>query len=311
MAENNPLVTVSMITYNHEKFIGKAIESILVQKTNFNFEYLIGDDCSTDNTPSICARYKEENPSIIKLRLGEKNIGFQSNFIENIYNAKGKYIAYLEGDDYWIDKNKLQKQFDFMEAHPEVAFCYTNTYLFNDGNEEEVEVVIKKKPTQKVFDFDYYVKEDFPLIPTLTLFIRKDAFPDPVPEWLNSTFNFDWALNILLFQKGKAAYIDEITAMYRIHEGGVITSTYFPKVAFNGIKLAKNIDKYLNYKYHNVFGKSQWRYHNIVIYYFEKKMFLKGFYWLLFCFFRNPIIFTTNTFFFKTLYNVIFKGHKT
>lgn len=305
-----PLVTVLMLSYNHEQFIEKAIESVLKQNTSFDFELIIGDDYSSDKTRQVCLKYKRENPEILNLIFHDKNIGFQNNYIDNFRLAKGRYVAYLEGDDYWTDSNKLQKQFDFMEDHPDVAFCYTNAFSFYTGNEENKDIMIKSKPAENIYDLDFYIKNNCFVIPSLTLFIRKTVFPDPLPKWLSKTINFDWALNILLFQKGKAAYINEISAMYRIHKGGVISSTYLPAAVHNGIKLAKNLDKHFNYNYHHVFGKIQWRYNQLAVFYFEKKKYVKGFYWLFFCFFRNPIAFVTNTYFLKTLYKVTFTAHE-
>jgi len=310
MENHEIVVSVCIITYNQEKFISKAIDSVLAQKVSFKYELVISDDASIDKTQEIIHQYKDKYPEIFSIRFRENNVGVCTNVIENIKRCKGKYFAYLEGDDYWIDENKLQKQFDFMEAHPDVAFCYTNTYSFFDANEEQKEIMIKNNPSQNIFDLDYYIKESCFLMPTLTLFIRKNAFPKSVPAWLYYTFNLDWALNILYLQKGKAAYLDEITAMYRMHKGGITSSTYFPTAVHNGIKLVKNIDRHFKYKYHNVFGKVQWRYYQLVVYYFQKNKFLIGFYWLIFSFFRNPIAFITDTNFLKTLYKVTFQSHE-
>ena len=120
---HKPLVSVVVITYNQEKYIGQALDSILMQKTDFPIEILIGDDCSDDNTPNIVKRYEQEYPSLIKAFCREENLGSTRNSYELYMRAKGKYIANLEGDDYWIDDKKLQKQVDFLEANLEYACC--------------------------------------------------------------------------------------------------------------------------------------------------------------------------------------------
>ena len=303
-------ISVCIITYNHEKFIRRCIDSVLTQIIGEPIEITIGEDFSKDKTRNICREYKEKHPHKIRLIENKSNLGVCTNWINTIQSCSGKYIAILEGDDYWIDENKLQKQYDFMETHPDVAFCYTNAFSFIDGNDEQKEIMIKNKPNQNIFDLDFYINNGCFLTPTLTLFIRKDAFPDPVPDWLQRTFNLDWALNILYLQKGKAAYLDEITAMYRMHQGGITSSTYLPSIIHNGIALSKNLDCHFNYKYHHVFGKLQWRYHKLTVFYFEKKKYLKGFYWLFFCFFRNPLAIVTDIYFLKTLYKVTFTGHE-
>ncbi|MDF1549683.1 MAG: glycosyltransferase, partial [Bacteroidales bacterium] len=134
-------LSVCMITYNHEKYIGQAIEGVLMQKTNFDIELLIGEDFSNDNTRNICMGYKNKYPDKIKLLLREKNIGMMRNFIQTLNTCKGKYIALCDGDDYWTDPLKLQKQVDFLEANPEYALCYhrvnilTHNGIITDENE--------------------------------------------------------------------------------------------------------------------------------------------------------------------------------
>lgn len=129
------LVSVVMITYNHEKYISKAIESVLMQKTSFRYELLIGDDASKDKTPEIIRGYKEQNPEIIKTKLRKRNVGGTRNSYELFMNAKGKYIAILEGDDYWTDELKLQKQFDFLEGSTEYSGCCSDfIYVDKEDN---------------------------------------------------------------------------------------------------------------------------------------------------------------------------------
>ncbi|MCF6185625.1 MAG: glycosyltransferase, partial [Bacteroidales bacterium] len=118
-------VSILMLTYNHEKFIAQAIESVLMQKVSFNYELIIGDDCSQDNTQKIIREYQKKHPDIIKPVLRTKNIGANNNFVDIFKKATGKYIALLEGDDYWTDPNKLQKQVDFLEANPEYGIVST------------------------------------------------------------------------------------------------------------------------------------------------------------------------------------------
>ena len=119
----NPTVSISCITYNHEKYIKDAITGFLMQKTDFPIEIVISDDCSTDSTLSIVQDYCRSHPDQIRLMANERNIGVVPKFSQAIGACKGKYIALCEGDDYWIDPLKLQKQVDFLEAHPECSIC--------------------------------------------------------------------------------------------------------------------------------------------------------------------------------------------
>ena len=126
-----PLVSVFMITYNHEKFIAQAIEGVLMQKTNFPFELIIGEDCSTDRTREIVVDYAQRFPEIIKPILHEKNVGMKSNMNTCMQACSGKYTAICEGDDYWIDSLKLQKQVGFLEAHSDFSMCSTQSPKLN------------------------------------------------------------------------------------------------------------------------------------------------------------------------------------
>ena len=134
MNKSNILVSVCMITYNHEKYIAQAIDSVIMQKTNFDYEIVIGEDCSTDRTREIVLEYKTKHPDKIKLLLQEKNVGMMQNFIDTLKACSGKYIALLEGDDYWTDPNKLQEQVDFLEANPEYSMCFTARHIVDEIN---------------------------------------------------------------------------------------------------------------------------------------------------------------------------------
>ena len=118
------MLTVVTITYNHEQYIHQCIEGILAQKTSFPVEYIIADDCSTDGTRAICEEYARNYPDIIRLVSSSANVGAVENEQRAFLAAKGKYIATCEGDDYWTDPLKLQKQVDFLESHPEYSVCF-------------------------------------------------------------------------------------------------------------------------------------------------------------------------------------------
>lgn len=116
-------VSIIMLTYNHEKYIAQAIESVLAQETSLRYELIIGDDASTDRTPEIVREYAERYPDIIRAVLREKNLGANRNNFELVPMQRGRYCASLEGDDFWIDPHKMQKQYDFLEVHSEYIGC--------------------------------------------------------------------------------------------------------------------------------------------------------------------------------------------
>ena len=125
-------VSVIVVTYNHEKYIAKAINSILAQETDFKYEILIGDDASTDSTADIVMQYASQNPDIIKAVCREKNVGATKNAYSLLKSAKGKYLATLEGDDMWTDVNKLKLQVDFLEDNPQFIACAHKFYFADE-----------------------------------------------------------------------------------------------------------------------------------------------------------------------------------
>lgn len=119
-----PLLSVVTITYNHEPYIAKCIEGVLMQKVNFPIEFIIAEDCSTDGTRAICEDYAAKYPNLIRLVTSESNVGALNNEKRAMLAARGKYIAFCEGDDYWTYPLKLQTQVDFLDAHLDYSVCF-------------------------------------------------------------------------------------------------------------------------------------------------------------------------------------------
>ena len=134
-----PLVSIVTITYNHEPYIRKCIEGVLMQKVNFPIEFIIAEDCSADRTLAICKEYAEKYPDLIKLITTENNVGAIANERRAMKAAKAKYIAFCEGDDYWTDPLKLQKQVDFLEKNPEYSVTFHRCKHYNvvDGTTKD------------------------------------------------------------------------------------------------------------------------------------------------------------------------------
>ena len=217
--QSNILVSVSMITYNHEAFIAEAIEGVVMQKTTFPFELVIGEDCSTDNTRAICIEYQKKYPDIIRLRLPEKNQGMMLNWINNIESGHGKYIALCDGDDYWTDPYKLQKQVDFMEVNPDFALCSHSVYTLMCGQlDENIEMERDVLTTEDI------ILKDWGLL-TASIFFRKEAHK--TPDWYYTVKNGDFALQLIVSLSGKIKFLPEYMAVYRQHLGGM-SSTLKP-----------------------------------------------------------------------------------
>lgn len=214
-----PFVSIFMITYNHENFIGKAIESVLMQKTSFPIKIFIGEDYSSDKTRDICLKYYRENPEIIELILNPQNIGATKNarqVFNSCFSSGAKYIAMLEGDDYWTDPLKLQKQIDFLEGNNDFAICFHNMeVIYDDGRKSHASNPSDQKSITTI--------EDLALgnyIYTASCVFRNGLIPAYPPWFANITVG-DYVLHMLNAEHGKIKYLAEPMGVYRVHRNGV------------------------------------------------------------------------------------------
>ncbi|MBI5189392.1 MAG: glycosyltransferase [Nitrospirae bacterium] len=210
-------VSVHTITYNHEKYVAQSLDSILMQEADFEYEIVIGEDCSTDRTRDIVLDYQRRYPDRVRVLPRDKNLGMHRNWADTYRNCRGEYIAVLEGDDFWTSPHKLQKQADFLDANPDFAACFHNAdYLYEDGSIQGKKVV--PRGMRQVSTLDDIVLGNF--IPSLTVMFRNGLFGD-FPGWFFKTRFCDWPVHILNAQAGKMWYMDESLATYRVHPGGV------------------------------------------------------------------------------------------
>lgn len=215
----NPLISILMITFNQEKFIAQAIESALMQHANFKYEIVIGEDCSTDRTRDIVLEYQEKYADRIKLLLQSENVGMHKNFVDTYYACKGKYIALLEGDDYWTDPNKLQKQVDFLENNPDFAICFHNMWIIDEDKPHLIrESNIKQK---EITDINTLARGNY--IYTASCVFRNNFII--LPDWFYQCPVGDYPLHLLNAQYGKIKFINEIMGVYRVHKGGAWENT--------------------------------------------------------------------------------------
>ncbi|MBN1920164.1 MAG: glycosyltransferase [Anaerolineae bacterium] len=209
-----------MITYNHAPYIAQAIESVLMQDTDFPVELVIGEDCSTDNTRAIARDYGERYSDRIRLLLPDHNLGMIPNFVTTLKACNGQYIALLEGDDYWTDPRKLQKQVDFLEAHPECNLCFHDVLkLYEDGSRPSSR---RSQPENRhIFDLEDVLRST--LSQTASMVFRRNALPE-IPGWFYRTSLGDWSLSVLLAEHGSIGYLHELMSVWRVHGGGQWTS---------------------------------------------------------------------------------------
>lgn len=234
-----PIVSIICQTFNHEKFISKTIDAFLNQKTEFLFEIIIHDDASTDGTKDVIAKYHEKYPNLIvpiyqKENKYSKKINIWSHF--TFPAAKGKYIALCEGDDYWIDDLKLQKQVDFLEKNNDYSVCWTDfenikgdQFFKNNFNE----ILPKEYSMNFENAFGPYCTY------SLTCMFRRDAVD---VEFLKTFKNIkDNTLYSVLLSKGNGAFLNYETAVYRLHEGGVYSMQPFFFQRYSSYKNLKEI----------------------------------------------------------------------
>lgn len=254
---NNILVSIACITYNHEKYISDAIEGFLMQKTNFNFEILINDDASIDKTAEIIRKYEKQYPDIIKPIYQSENqfskgVNIDYEFIQK--RAKGKYIAECEGDDYWTDPYKLQKQVDYMESHSNCSICFhtaksvtpnkkpTGDFLGPYGNKNRIYTISDIGGT---------------FIATASRMYIKSLMDNP-PDFYFIGEATDFPSQLILLDKGYAFYINEVMSDYRVNVPGSSNDRLKRKskqeiIDYNNerIKILNEFNKYSNYRHKN------------------------------------------------------------
>ena len=223
----NPLVSVCVQTYNHQDYIAQCLDSILAQQTNFEFELIVGEDQSSDSTRSICQQYQTKYPEKIRLFLRSREDVIylhgkatgRYNVLQNLKEAKGEYIALLEGDDYWTDPLKLQKQIDFMRANPDCSLsCHGQIKL--QGRE-----FIEDERTSKLENNTFYSANDlfaFRIQPQARTMMFRNLFTedDLNGRFFKTAIYGDFAMCFLLSKYGKIGFLKEVMAVYRIHEQG-------------------------------------------------------------------------------------------
>lgn len=225
-------VSVVMLAYKHEDYIAQAIESVLMQETDFAFELCIGEDESPDRTREICLQYAEKYPDKIRLFLrSRKDVQFingratgRRNNRKTRQATRGRYITFLEGDDFWIDPNKLQKQVEFFKANPQCSIHASRALTwFQDVPER---TYIRPCPVwYGEFKHEDFLCRTMP-VNTCTLMFRKEVLPSKDPEWMDSVIAGDHAFLLELTRHGRTCVIvPDVSAVYRKHAGGIWSGT--------------------------------------------------------------------------------------
>ena len=243
-------LSVALITYNQEKFIAQAIESALAQKVNFDYEIVIGEDCSTDGTRALVTDFAKRYPGRIQPILRDHNVGANNNFKEVFDACRGQYLALLEGDDYWTCEHKLQKQVDFLDAHSGCALsCHRVRAVYETGS-ENIDFNAEVFPAQAAgtYTIENLLHGNF--VMTCSTVLRR-AFLGVPPSWLSEMKLGDWPLCALAAQHGTIELMDDIMAAYRVHPGSTWSSLPSANRLREVIRMLKALDQELGYRFAN------------------------------------------------------------
>jgi len=255
-----PKVSVCVITYNQDKYIRRCLQSIVEQKTSFSFEIIIGDDCSTDKTREIIGEFKNRYQNIVRPIFRNNNIGPKNNFFDVLSAANGQYLAFCEGDDYWTDQLKLQKQLEFMENKQDYSMCY-----------HAVEVVdIQGHRTGRRLGPYKKGSRDYPIefnviggnVHVSSVLTRAEYIKDGMPPWYTNAESGecgDFALALFLSASGKTHFIDESMSAHRDGVKGSLMTEMRNKYSRQNeidyhkkrIATLESADRYYNYAFHD------------------------------------------------------------
>jgi hypothetical protein len=214
-----PKVSVVLRTYEHARFIAQAIESVLIQRTPFRFELVIGEDCSTDGTREIVQAYAQRHPEIIRAVLPPRNLGHGEILRDTLSAAGGELVAYLDGDDYWTSPDKLARQVAFLDRNPDCASCFHDVSLIYD----EAGVpsgALSPRLGEHRFTLEQIVMECF--IPAPAMMFRHEV-AEALPDWTFGSPWIDWLIHIRSAQLGLLGYLPLSLAAYRVHRGGMFS----------------------------------------------------------------------------------------
>lgn len=262
---NEIMVSIECTSYNHEAYIAEALDSMLMQKTDFAYEILIHDDASTDRTAEIIRSYERQYPDIVKPIYQTENQTSKGVLVElfNHERAKGKYMAVCEGDDYWTDPHKLQKQVDYMEAHPQCSMCVHGAERVSAVTRKTVSA-IRPSHKDKIYSVEEVIEGGGDLFATNSILYSREKIPGMPEYYLNATIG-DYPLVICGALSGTVYYMDQNMAAYRVEVKGSWTDVQVSDVSKKQKHLQEvaamldEINAFTNFKYDNVISRTKKR----------------------------------------------------
>lgn len=212
----NNILSVCIRTHNQERFIREALDSVLCQKTTFAFEIIVSDDASSDGTVAILQEYAGRYPSVVRLLLSETNLGGPNNLKRVIEASQAQYITCLDGDDYYTDAYKLQKQVDFLEAHPEYSASFHNTWMVDTQGHKHG--LFNKPDFHAIHDAREFIRERW-FVPIHSAVLRREYVE--FPEWYDTVMNDDYVVHLSVVRHGAYYYMPDVMVAYRRHEQNI------------------------------------------------------------------------------------------
>jgi len=242
---NQPRVSVLMLVYEHQEFVAQAISSVVSQRCEFSYELIVINDHSSDKSAEICRKFADNYPDLIRFIDNKSNVGMHESFARLWAASSATLIAFCEGDDYWVDDYKLQKQVDSFDEHEEWTLCGAKAQIIelSDTNEWLVSGDLQPRVPQKAYSFEQLIGSyNFHFS---TVMLRKSSVR--FPQWFKTVYCVDRPIYLLAAQGGKAGYLNEVVSAYRIHGAGNWSSISSLRKASESedlfAKLASHFDK--------------------------------------------------------------------
>jgi glycosyltransferase involved in cell wall biosynthesis len=267
-----------MITYNHAPYFAHAVESALAQETSFDYEIVIGEDCSTDGTRELVAQYARDYPEKIRAFQAASNLGMRENFLRTWKACTGEYIAMLEGDDFWTSRTKLQRQVDFLDTTPECSLCFHKvTVVRQDGSilvghdGSNIEYANNVKTLSGIEDI---LRKNF--IATPSVMFRNGLIAE-LPVWATKIAMLDWLLWALHATRGQLGYIEGVMGSYRLHAGGAWSALHPALQTQNTAQFLRHMDSELGFRYHRQVSESICaQYNSLALWYWTRGLYAEA-----------------------------------
>jgi glycosyltransferase involved in cell wall biosynthesis len=241
-------ISVVVTAYNHEKYIAQCMESVLCQKGDFNMEVIVGDDYSTDNTKLILQEFQQKYPGIVFLLPSQKNLGVTKNLKRCLDACTGEYIAICEGDDYWTDEYKLEKQKQFLDAHQDCSMCFSALMIFFEDTNTFLPNLL---PTQDFLDTENLIERND--IANFSCCMYRASVVKQLPPGIYNMYIADWMFNIACSQLGRSGFIREFMSVYRKHSGAAWSGMSTVESLRKTCELMDIYNRFLEYKYDTLF----------------------------------------------------------